>query len=58
MVYFSQLLFSVPQKKTLDYSLWFIQNFDETVTSPKLYKKAYQAKALSKRNRMTLVSAS
>ena len=36
MHYFTQHFFSNPQKKTLDYSLWFIQNFDETMTAPKL----------------------
>ena len=37
------LLFSThffgPPKKTLDYSLWFLQNFDETMTSPKRCRK-------------------
>ena len=30
---FSQHIFSDPEKKTLDYSLWFLQNFDETMTA-------------------------
>ena len=39
MVYFSQDFFSDRKKKTLDYSLWFLSKFDETMTSPKLFKK-------------------
>ena len=33
MDYFSQHIFSDPKKKTLDYSLWFLQIFDETMTA-------------------------
>ena len=33
MDYFSQHIFSDPKKKTLDYSLWFLQNFDETMNA-------------------------
>ena len=33
MDYFSQHIFSDHEKKTLDYSLWFLQNFDETMTA-------------------------
>ena len=36
MDYFSKHIFSDLEKKTLDYSLWFLQNFDETMTSPTL----------------------
>ena len=32
MDYFSQHIFSDPEKKPLDYSLWFLQNFYETMT--------------------------
>ena len=32
MVYFSQHFFSDRKKKTLDYSLWFLQNLEETMT--------------------------
>ena len=39
MIYFSQHFFSDRKKKTLDYSLWFSLKFDETMTSPKLFKK-------------------
>ena len=35
MVYFSQYFFSDRKNKTLDYSL----EFDETMASPKLFKK-------------------
>ena len=44
MDYFSQHIVSDPEKKTLDYSLWFLQNFDETMTSPKLGKKHIRKK--------------
>ena len=33
MDYFSQHIFSDPEKKTLDYSLRFLQNIDETMTA-------------------------
>ena len=33
MDYFSQHIFSDPPKKNLDYSLWFLQNFAETMTA-------------------------
>ena len=33
MDYFSQHIFWTPKKKTLDYSLWFLQNLDETMTA-------------------------
>ena len=33
MDYFSQHIFSDPEKNTLDYSLWFLQYFDETMTA-------------------------
>ena len=33
MDYFSQHIFSDPENKTLDYSLWFLQNLDKTVTA-------------------------
>ena len=33
MDYFSQHIFLDPEKKTLDYSLWFLQNLDETMTA-------------------------
>ena len=33
MDYFSQHFFSDPEKKSLDYSLWFLQDFDETMTA-------------------------
>ena len=39
MVYFSWHFFLDYKKKTLDYSLWFLSKFDETMTSPKLFKK-------------------
>ena len=48
MVYFSQHFFSDLKKKTLDYSLWFLSNFDETMTSPKLFKKDIMQKPFLK----------
>ena len=33
MDYFSQHIFLDPEKKPLDYSLWFLQNFDEMMTA-------------------------
>ena len=46
MVYFSQHFFSDHKKKTLD--LWFLSKFDETVTSPKHYKKDFMQKPFLK----------
>ena len=48
MVYFSQHFFSERKKKTLDYSLWFLSKFDETMTSPKLFKKDIMQKPFLK----------
>ena len=39
MVYFPQHFFSDYEKKTLDYSLWFLPKFDEMTTSLKLCEK-------------------
>ena len=33
MDYFSERIFSDPEKKALDYSLWFIQTFYEKMTA-------------------------
>ena len=41
---FSTHFFGPRKKKTLDYSLWFLQNFDITMTSPKLCKKHIRQK--------------
>ena len=48
MVYFSHHFFFGSQKKTLDYSLWFLSKFDETMTSPKLFKKDIMQKPFLK----------
>ena len=49
MVYFSQHFFSDHKKNNLDYSLWFLSKFDETMTSPKQCKKDFMQKPFLKR---------
>ena len=42
---FLNTFFRIPEKKPwILYSLWFIQNFDEMMTSPKLCKKHIRQK--------------
>ena len=48
MVCFSQHFFSDRKKKTLDYSLLVSLKFDETMTSPKLFKKDIMQKPFLK----------
>ena len=48
MVYFPHHFLSDSKKKTLDYSLWFSLKFDETMTSPKLFKKDIMQKPFLK----------
>ena len=48
MVYFSQHIFLYHKKKTLDYSLWFLSKLDQTMTSPKHFKKDFMQKPFLK----------
>ena len=48
MVYFSQHFFSDGKKKTLDYKPLVSLKFDETMTSPKLFKKDIMRKPFLK----------
>ena len=48
MAYFSKHFFWTIKKKTLDYSLWFLSKFDETMTSPKHCKKEFMQKPFLK----------
>ena len=56
MDYFSQHIFSDPKKKPLDYSLWFLHNFDEMMASPKLCKKHISQKPSVKEQNGTCFS--